>query len=126
MASTEPRQRIDKWLWFARLAKSRTQAQALVAAGAVRLNRQKIDAASHAVRVGDTLTVAVHASVRVLRILQTGERRGPATEARLLYEEIAVPVQAGAARGSADSGPRPDKRGRRAIIALRRAGSDGE
>jgi ribosome-associated heat shock protein Hsp15 len=126
MASAEPRQRIDKWLWFARLVKSRTQAQAAVTSGAVRINRQKIDSASHAVRVGDTLTVALHSTVRVLRVLQTGERRGPATEARLLYEEL---VPAIAETGSPPLGPgstkRPDKRDRRAILAMRR-GAPGE
>ena len=128
MASAEARQRIDKWLWFARLAKTRTQAQALVAAGAVRINRQKIGNASHAVRVGDALTVTLSASVRVLRVTQTGERRGPAAEARLLYEEI---LPAGGATTVAtptvsDPAPskRPDKRGRRAIIALGRGAAE--
>src|SRR5665213_1920689 len=120
MASAEARQRIDKWLWFARLAKTRTQAQALVAAGAVRINRQKIGNASHAVRVGDTLTVALFASVRVLRVTQTGVRRGPAAEARQLYEEILPAGGAATAAAPAPSAPspskRPDKRDRRAII----------
>src|SRR5665213_3878260 len=119
MASAEARQRIDKWLWFARLAKTRTQAQALVAAGAVRINRQKIGNASHAVRVGDALTVTLSASVRVLRVTQSGERRGPAAEARLLYEEI-LPTGAATAAPPTASAParskRPDKRDRRAII----------
>ena len=95
MATAEPRQRIDKWLWFARLTKSRTQAQSVVVSGAVRINRQKIDNASHAVRAGDTLTVALAAGVRVLRVLDTGQRRGPAAEARLLYEDLAPPVPLG-------------------------------
>lgn len=128
MASAEARQRIDKWLWFARLAKTRTQAQALVTAGAVRINRQKIGNASHAVRVGDALTVTLSASVRILRVTQTGERRGPAAEARLLYDEIlpAVTVEAAAAMPAAPApSKRPDKRGRRAIIAMAR-GASGE
>ena len=125
MASGEARQRIDKWLWFARVAKTRTQAQVLVAAGAVRINRQKIGNASHAVRVGDALTVTLSANVRVLRVMQTGERRGPAAEARLLYEEIvpaggAVTVAAPTVSAPARS-KRPDKRGRRAIIAMGRS-----
>ena len=126
MASGETRQRIDKWLWFARLAKTRTQAQALVTAGAVRINRQKIGNASQAVRVGDALTVTLSASVRVLRVTQTGERRGPAAEARLLYDEI---LPAGTATDTAPTpaapapSKRPDKRGRRAIIAMARGAS---
>jgi ribosome-associated heat shock protein Hsp15 len=129
MAPAEVRQRIDKWLWFARLAKTRTQAQALVAKGAIRINRQKIINASHVVRVGDTLTAALPAHVRVLRVVQTGERRGPSAEARLLYEEI-LPAEATPGTAPRPSAPvpskRPDKRARRAIIALGRsaAGED--
>lgn len=130
MGSAEPRQRIDKWVWFARLAKTRTQAQALVMAGAVRINRQKIDTPSHAVRVGDTLTVALSAGVRVLRVEQTGARRGPAAEARLLYEEIhpvgGATTAAASEASSRSHSKRPDKRGRRAIIALGRGAADRE
>jgi len=117
---TGPRQRIDKWLWFARLIKSRTQAQSFVLSGSVRINRQKVDAASHVVRVGDTLTVALAAGVRVLRVLDTGERRGPASEAQLLYEDLTPPAPASGMEPTPIGGHRPDKRQRRAITALKR------
>lgn len=83
-------QRIDKWLFFARLAKSRTLAARMVEEGRVRVNRDKIDAASRLVRPGDVLTVALPRDVLVLRVLQAGARRGPAAEARRLYETIAT------------------------------------
>lgn len=84
-------QRIDKWLFFARLVKSRSLAQKLVLAGAVRINREKILNVARLVRPGDVLTVAVAREVRVLRILDPGLRRGPAPEARKLYEDLARP-----------------------------------
>ncbi len=122
----EPRQRIDKWLWYARLAKSRTQAQKVAVSGSVRINREKIDSASHAVKVGDTLTIGLESGVRVLRILATGTRRGPASEARLLFEDLSPPAPertADAPDGN-DPGGRPDKRDRRALSALKRGGGD--
>jgi len=84
----ENAQRIDKWLWFARLVKTRTLAARFVEEGAVRANRQKVLKASHAVAVGDVLTLSLHGRVRVLRVDGIGTRRGPAPEAQALYSEI--------------------------------------
>jgi ribosome-associated heat shock protein Hsp15 len=114
----ENRQRIDKWLWFARLSKTRTLAQRLVASGRVRINRERADGASRLVRVGDVLTVALDSGVRVLRIMTTGSRRGPAAEARLLYEDLAPPDSAAEKTVDERGGGRPTKRDRRAIDAL--------
>lgn len=83
--------RVDKWLWHARLAKSRTFAQELVVAGKVRINREKAGAPAKLVRPGDVLTLALPGAVRVLRMLDCGVRRGPYSEARLLYEELLPP-----------------------------------
>ncbi|MGE0006330.1 MAG: RNA-binding S4 domain-containing protein [Parvibaculaceae bacterium] len=94
---TGPRQRIDKWLWFARMVKTRTLAQAIVSHGQVRVNRARIGKPSHAVGPGDILTLAVHGRVRVLRVLGVGVRRGPADEARTLFEDMSAPETAGAA-----------------------------
>src|SRR5690606_3095258 len=80
------RQRIDKWLVYARVVKSRSQASKLVAAGHVRVNRDKIVDPARTVKPGDVLTVALDRGVLVWRILALGDRRGPAVEARLLYE----------------------------------------
>ncbi len=81
-------QRLDKWLWFARLAKSRTLAAELVSAGKIRVNRVKAAKSSHLVRVGDVITSAARLEVRVVRIRALGARRGPAPEAAALYEEL--------------------------------------
>ena len=81
-------QRIDKWLWFARIVKTRSLAAALVGDGAVRVNRHKIAKPSHPVSPGDILTLAVRGRVQVVKVLLAGERRGPAAEARLLYEDL--------------------------------------
>ena len=83
------RQRIDKWLFFARVVKSRSLAAKLAASGHVRVNREKITQASHPVKPGDVLTIALDRRVLVYRIVASGTRRGPAEEARRLYEDLA-------------------------------------
>lgn len=81
-------QRLDKWLWCARFMKVRSDCASLVGRGAVRINRQPTEKAHARLRVGDILTVAIRDEVRVLRVLALAARRGPAAEARKLYEEI--------------------------------------
>jgi ribosome-associated heat shock protein Hsp15 len=87
-ADARTTQRIDKWLWFARLTKTRTLATELVAGGKVRLNRARIDKPSQTVRIDDVLTVTLNRRVRLLKVLDLGERRGPSATARMLYEEL--------------------------------------
>jgi ribosome-associated heat shock protein Hsp15 len=134
-ASSEPGQRIDKWLWHARIVKTRTLATRLAASGQVRVNRRKTGRASHTVRPGDILTFVHGGRVRVLKILALADRRGPAADARALYEDLAPPERK-TGRGEpaasavwAFQGPvatrprgagRPTKRDRRALAALRR------
>jgi ribosome-associated heat shock protein Hsp15 len=84
----EDRLRLDKWLWFARFAKSRTLAAKMVASGYVRVNGQRIDNAAKGVAVGDVVTIALPRATLVVRIEGLGQRRGPATEARLLYLDL--------------------------------------
>ena len=84
----ELRQRLDKWLWFARLVKSRTLAAKLIEDGHVRVNSLRVDNAAKAVRADDVLTIAFDRHVRVLKIRLLGERRGPYAEARLLYDDL--------------------------------------
>lgn len=84
----EERQRVDKWLFFARVIKSRSLAAKLVQAGRVRLNGEKLDQASSAVKVGDVLTINLDRRIAVLKVAATGGRRGPFQEARLLYEDL--------------------------------------
>lgn len=83
------RQRLDKWLYFTRLVKSRTLAQKIIAAGQVRVNGRRTLAADHPVAPGDVLTMALHTRLVVIRVVAPGARRGPAPEARTLYEEAA-------------------------------------
>lgn len=85
---SEARQRLDKWLWFARFAKTRTLAAKLVSEGRVRVNGDRTTVPAKAVRVGDVLTIAAPHRTAVLRILAEGERRGPAPEAAGLYETL--------------------------------------
>ena len=82
------RQRLDKWLWHARVVKARSSAAALVEAGHVRINGIREKAPGHAVKPGDVLTVALDNSVRILKVVAFAERRGDATAARVLYEDL--------------------------------------
>lgn len=81
------RQRLDKWLWIARIVKTRDAAASLVESGHVRINGQKTLKPGHAVKPGDVLTIVLNTRVRVMQVTGVGERRGPAEAARLLYEE---------------------------------------
>ena len=82
------RQRIDKWLWHARVVRTRTSAAALVEEGHVRLNGERVTAASRPVKVKDVVTVALDRVVRVMKVTGFAERRGDADAARLLYEDV--------------------------------------
>jgi len=82
------RQRLDKWLWHARVVKARTSAAALIEAGRVRINGVREMSPGHAVKLGDVLTVGLDNSVRVLKVAGFSERRGDATAARVLYEDL--------------------------------------
>lgn len=81
-------QRLDRWLWFSRLVKSRTSAAQLVSDGKVRVNRVRILKPSHAIHPGDVLTVVLRGQVRVVKVVECGHRRGPPLEAKLLYEAL--------------------------------------
>ena len=82
------RLRLDKWLWHARVAKTRTLAAKLVSDGHVRVNAIRTDVPAKPVKPGDVITVALERTVRVYRVVGLGERRGPATEARDLYDDL--------------------------------------
>ena len=90
-------QRLDKWLWYARLVKSRTLAANMIESGKVRLNRVRVQKSSQVVKVGDVITATIARRIRVVRVLDLGKRRGPAVEARSLYEEL---TQEGVAQSS--------------------------
>ena len=80
--------RIDRYLHCIRLVKSRTLAQAVVDEGHVRIDGRRVEKLSEEVRVGSMIALPLHGRIRVLRVLSLPERRGPAPEARLCYEEI--------------------------------------
>ena len=82
------RQRLDKWLWHARVVKARTSAAALIEAGHVRLNGAREKAPGHSVKIGDVLTIGLDRTVRILKVVGFAERRGDASAARLLYADL--------------------------------------
>ena len=81
-------QRLDKWLWHARVTRSRSSAQKLLHGGNVRVNREKVIAPSRIIRPDDVLTIAIGTRIRVLRVKGIAPRRGSAPEASALYDEI--------------------------------------
>jgi ribosome-associated heat shock protein Hsp15 len=118
----EDRQRIDRWLWHARVVRTRSAAAALAASGHVRVNGVRIDAPSRPVKPGDVLTVALDRSVRILKVTGFAARRGSATDARDLFADITPGAGANqttaAEQESAARSPgagRPTKQARRAI-----------
>ena len=85
-------QRLDLWLWCARLAKTRAECSRQVERGRVRINRLPTDNPHAKLRAGDVLTLALGGQVRVWRVLALAARRGSAVEARLLYEDLSDPA----------------------------------
>jgi len=80
--------RLDKFLWFARIVKSRALAQAFAEGGRIRMSGRLVDRAHAPVRVGDVLSFAMRGKVRVLKVEALPVRRGPPAEARTLYSEV--------------------------------------
>ncbi len=81
-------QRLDTWIWFARVVRTRSLAARLIAEGHVRVNAQRTVTAAKPVKPGDVLTIALEGRVRVLRVRAAGARRAGFPEARLLYDEL--------------------------------------
>ena len=120
-------QRLDKWLWYARFFKSRSLATRVCAKGRIRVNGTVVSKAHHGLRAGDVLTFPQARHIRVVRVVDLGARRGPAAEARTLYDDL-QPPQPGkkddprplaAARRERGQG-RPTKRQRRETDRLKR------
>jgi ribosome-associated heat shock protein Hsp15 len=114
-------QRLDKWLWCARVVKTRSAAARLIAEGKVRINGVRALKASRPVHAGDVVTAIALGRLSVLRVVAAAERRGSASAALALYEDLTpnpranpdgeLPISGG--------GPRPTKRDRRRLDALR-------
>ncbi|MFT6580949.1 MAG: RNA-binding S4 domain-containing protein [Alphaproteobacteria bacterium] len=83
--------RLDKWLWYTRLYKSRTLAGTKVAGGGFRVNRELVKKPRHALQIGDVITFSKGPYVRVIEVVALGTRRGPAPEAQLLYKDLNPP-----------------------------------
>ncbi|QDG75413.1 RNA-binding S4 domain-containing protein [Labrenzia sp. PHM005] len=117
--------RVDKWLWYARVTKSRSLAQKLAAGGHVRVNKDKISSASKTVKADDVLTIVLDRRVLVLKVVALGTRRGPYEEAKLLYEDLSPPPPPKPEApppppGQREPGSgRPTKRDRRKMDAFR-------
>ena len=115
-------QRLDRWLWFSRAVKSRTLAAAQIEAGKIRVNAIKVIKPSQTIKPGDVVTSSASKDVRIFRVKALGARRGPATEAQLLYDDLTPKPAAGGggeAIGQRDAGSgRPTKRDRRQLARL--------
>ena len=118
------RLRVDKWLWYARIAKTRSFAQTLVRDGKVRVDGTRISSASRAIEPGNVLTVVKGRQILVVKILSLADRRGPAPEAQALYEDLSPappPREPRPLRQAVreEGAGRPTKRERREIERLR-------
>lgn len=91
MPTPPGKQRLDRWLFFSRAVKSRTLAQKLVEAGAVRVNAERTLASDRKIGPGDVLTMTIGRRLLVWRLVDAGTRRGPAPEAAQLYEDLSPP-----------------------------------
>lgn len=127
---SEASQRLDKWLWCARFFKSRSAAARFCDDGKLRISGQITHKAHYALRPGDILTFPLGPHIRVIKVLALAGRRGPAPEARALYEDLACPVSLDSAApnpeiGRRDAGTgRPTKADRRALDRLRSTRDD--
>ena len=123
MSELSAKLRVDKWLWHARFFKSRTLAAQAVSARNLRINRLVVDKSHAPVRPGDVLTFALGRHVRVIKVLELGTRRGPATEARALYHDLDPPTAAAILPPSSGArvkgSGRPTKSERRAVNRLK-------
>lgn len=123
-----PGQRLDKWLWCARIVKTRSGAARLIEAGKVRINGVRALKPSRLVQTGDVVTAMSFGRLSVLRVVGSTERRGPASFASALYEDLTPqvsPLPEHEPRGMGQfGGPRPTKRDRRRLDALRSGGHD--
>jgi ribosome-associated heat shock protein Hsp15 len=115
--------RLDKWLWYARFCKTRSLAARFCQSGSIRIAGSHVMKAHQPVRAGDVLTFPLGHAIRVVRVRALGARRGPAAEARTLYDDLtpsAVPASEPALIGEREPGSgRPTKRERREIDRLK-------
>ncbi len=130
---TEPgkAQRIDKWLWHARVVKTRSLAQKLVTAGKVRVDRERVTSASHKLRCGNVLTITLERSIKILEVIDLIERRGSFEVASKTYNDLSPVVEKAPEKEASfplglQKNARPSKNARREAIRLKQNSSLGE
>ncbi|MFK7791581.1 MAG: RNA-binding S4 domain-containing protein [Devosiaceae bacterium] len=131
MAKTEPetaeKLRIDRWLFFSRLVKSRSLASKIIDNGQVRVNGEKTHQAKRAIGPGDVLTLALPPGIKIVKVVACGTRRGPATEAQTLYDDLTPPPPPKEEarlmpRNAPSPGRRPTKHERERLQQIKRTG----
>ncbi|SHJ41579.1 heat shock protein Hsp15 [Shimia gijangensis] len=115
MTDPTPKERLDKWLYHARFFKTRTLAAKVVTGGHVRVNKAKVAKASYGVSVGDVLTFPQAKAIRVVRVEGFAERRGPASEAQVLYSDLSEVKDNVPCAPRYEGNGRPTKRDRRKL-----------
>jgi ribosome-associated heat shock protein Hsp15 len=116
---SEPKIRLDKWLWHARFFKTRTLAAKVVSGGHVRVNSSKVSKPSAAVVADTVLTFPQGNHIRVIKIVALGTRRGPASEAQTLYEDLSPSEENISKEQTQRGGARPTKKDRRSLDLIR-------
>jgi ribosome-associated heat shock protein Hsp15 len=129
--SNQLTQRIDKWLWHARFFKTRSLAQKQVTTGKIRVDREKISSPSRKIAAGNVLTITREREIKIIEIKGLAEKRGPYSEAQLLYNDLSPPKpekqakeQTKESMSRIKSEGRPTKHQRKQIMALKRNSSE--
>ena len=120
MSNPRPTMRIDKWLWQARFFKTRGLSAKLITGGHCRVNGDKVSKAAYSVGPEDVLTFPQGNRIRVIRITGIGTRRGPATEAQTLYEDLSPKQEERPAEPRSEGKGRPTKKDRRKLDLMQR------
>lgn len=120
MSDARPTMRIDKWLWQARFFKTRGLSAKLVTGGHCRVNSNRVSKASYSIGPEDVLTFPQGNRTRVIRVTGIGVRRGPATEAQTLYEDLTPEQEKSPPSPGSDGKGRPTKKDRRKIDLMHR------
>ncbi|HAY90340.1 MAG TPA: RNA-binding protein S4 [Rhodobacteraceae bacterium] len=116
---SEPKIRLDKWLWHARFFKTRTLAAKVVSGGHVRVNANKVSKPATTVVADPFLPFPQGTQTRVIKIVEWEPRRGPASEAQTLYEDLSPPEEKIPQEQSQRGGARPTKKDRRSLDLIR-------
>ena len=130
-ASSLDTQRIDKWLWHARFFKTRSLCQKQITTGKIRVDREKISSPSRKVIVGNVLTITREREIKIIEIIGIADKRGPYSEARLLYNDLSPPKpekqvkqQTTESLSRIKTEGRPTKHQRKQIMAMKRNSSE--